>query len=304
MSNPAIAITGLDKSFSAKRVLSGLTLEVPAGSVYGLVGLNGAGKTTLIRLLTGLLRPDAGAISVLGHDPWTHAPEYYRQTGIVLEHDGFFGALTFGQNLDFFARARGVDTGRVRAYLDEHWGAHTIVGSATRVRDFSRGQRMQCALCRCFLGWPRVCFLDEPTVGLDVEEYEHFHGLVRQARDRGATVLISSHQMATIENLCDAVGVLRDGAIHPVRTFGRGVERWMVRVTGGKDVGALIAGAGGEAVAHDGVAWRFVLSESRTTVPAIVAALVAAGCGILEVARDRDELRDAVKRAPGTGVSA
>ena len=107
MGAPLIVVHSLRRGFGATPVLQGLDLDVGGGTVFGLVGRNGAGKTTLIRVLLGLLRSEGGSVSVLGYDPWHHEPAYYRSTGVVLEHDGFFGNLTFSQNMVFYARARG-----------------------------------------------------------------------------------------------------------------------------------------------------------------------------------------------------
>ncbi|MBD3244038.1 MAG: ATP-binding cassette domain-containing protein, partial [Chitinivibrionales bacterium] len=211
MDTPVVSTTDLRKRFGAHRVLCGVDLHIEHGSLFGLVGLNGAGKTTLIRLLLGLLKPESGDVRVAGKAPWRHESSMYRAIGAVLEHDGFWGNLSFAQNIRVFADARGVSRGETDEYLRRYWSGSDILESTRKVRTFSRGQRTQCALCRAFLGWPPVCLLDEPTVGLDIDSYDRFHRLVREARERGAAVLVSSHQLETIEELCDRVGLLRGG---------------------------------------------------------------------------------------------
>ncbi len=293
-----ITAHGLTKGFGARQVLRGVELELGAGQVYGLVGRNGAGKTTLIRILLGLLRHESGKLRVLGHEPWRHSPEYYHGVGTVLEHDGFFGNLTFVENMRFFARAKGIEPRALDEYLEQHWATTGIVSAGRKVRFFSRGQRMQCALCRAFLGWPRVCYLDEPTVGLDIDAYDHFRGLVREARARGAAVLISSHQLDAVEELCDVVGVLADGVLRPLaRAHGRLGGEWLIVADGACDVAAVIRENGGVGVAADGEGWRFTVDEPERVVPALVAALVGAECRVQQVRPIGAELRERLRRA-------
>jgi len=306
MDAPLIDVRSLHRGFGATQVLRGLDLQVGPGTVYGLVGRNGAGKTTLIRLLLGLLRPDSGAVSVAGRDPWRHEPSCHRAVGAVLEHDGFLGNLTFGQNMAFYADARGVGRAELAQYLREHWGGCELAGSPQKARYYSRGQRMQGALCRAFLGWPRVCILDEPTVGLDIDSYDHFCALVREARSRGTAVVVSSHQLSAVEELCDMVGLLEAGILRPVALRGQGRERWFVAVAEGGDeaVRTMVALAGGAVLEHDD-GWRIEVSNPSQTIPALVAALVGAGMRVREVRPDAPDLRQAIRgsaeRSAGTG---
>ena len=297
-----ITAHGISRAFDGKQVLNAVDLRVGAGSVFGLVGLNGAGKTTLIRLLLGLLRPHGGSLSVLGFDPWRHDPRYYRRVGVVLEHDGFWGNLTFLQNLDLFGRAKGLSHEEVSRYVEEQWGRAEIAHSGKKAKLFSRGQRMQCALSRAFMGWPEVCLLDEPAVALDVEAYDHFCDLVREARSRGAAVVISSHQLDTIQQLCDVVGLLQEGRIDLLQGVENPAETtWVLRAAGEDSYGDLIARhAAGKPSFKDGL-WHFTVVDPDTTVPRLIAALVEAGCAVKEVRpveRDlRGRLRDTYTRA-------
>jgi ABC-2 type transport system ATP-binding protein len=227
-----IDVKNLSRSFGGAAILKNISLQVEESTIYGLVGLNGAGKTTFIRVLLGLLQGDkeyvrmedgsvrsacgGAVVRVAGFDPWLHQPEFYRTAGVALESDGFFGNLNIRDNLKIFADAKGISWDRAKAYLDDYWGETDISTSTRKVKHLSRGQRVQCGLCRAFLGWPRVCFFDEPTVSLDIKAYEHFKSLAKEAKSRGATVLVSSHQLDLIDDICDRVGVLKDGRIDEI----------------------------------------------------------------------------------------
>ena len=229
--NTHIKAEGLYKSFGDKKVLQDLSLSIDPGAIFGLVGLNGAGKTTLIRILLGLLKPDKGNCTVVGMNPADHDRDYYRRVGVVLEHNGFFGNLSVLDNLSFFAEARGISRNRMEEYFSQYW-KNTDIGKDDRsVKYFSRGQKMQCALCRAFLGWPDVYFFDEPVVALDIEAYDQFCEMVRLAQSKGATLIISSHQLDAIEDLCTSVGILEKGKVNVLDTLTKKQkdERWFIK---------------------------------------------------------------------------
>jgi ABC-2 type transport system ATP-binding protein len=284
--SPLIHVQGMSKSFGDNTVIQNLFLSIRKGQVYGLVGLNGAGKTTLIRLLLGILKSSAGTVSVLGRDPWTHDTALYRHMGVVLEHDGFWGNLTFEQNMSTFAAAKRVPWKEACAYLDEHWRDSDIYKIKKPVKYFSRGQRVQCAICRAFLGWPAIYLLDEPVVALDVDAYDHFTRLVRAARSRGAGLLISSHQLDAIDELCDDVGMLRDKKITEVAKirYGSGIAKpWELGADHNERWGAIIEETCGSGAVYEDHTWRFGVVLPDETIPLLVKKLVDAGCAIRRV---------------------
>jgi ABC-2 type transport system ATP-binding protein len=268
------------------------------GDAYGLVGLNGAGKTTFIRLLLGILKPDNGSISIAGRDPWSHSAAMYRHFGVVLENDGFWGNLTFEQNLRIFATAKNVSWQDARRYLDEHWSRADFIRTKKAVKFYSRGQRMQCAICRAFLGNPEVFFFDEPAVALDVDAYGHFSGLVRAARERGATFLISSHQLDAIDDLCTRVGALRDGRIVELTKAGinhPAGSAW--NLTAGPDArwaSIILEVCGSVAVFTNGL-WQFDVNDPDATIPILVAKLVESGCMVRAIAPAATGFRDSIR---------
>jgi ABC-type multidrug transport system ATPase subunit len=292
-----LSTAALARAFGANKVLTQVDLSVQRSTVYGLVGLNGAGKTTLIRILLGLLRPSAGSVRVLDTDPWRHDPSVYRRMGVVMEHDGFWGNLTFVQNMRIFAAAKRIDADALERYLAEWWSDCGLTGSPRKARDFSRGQRMQSALCRAFLGWPEVVLLDEPTVGLDIEAYEHFGRLVREAKSRGSAVLVSSHQLDAIESLCDSVGLLEAGTLRTLSGEVLAGETWLVMARGGEgDVGELLRTVGVEGAEPAGGGWQFRTGTASEQVPRVVETLVRHGWRVQRVQPAHDSLRHQLRR--------
>jgi ABC-type multidrug transport system ATPase subunit len=293
---PVISVSGLSKSFGRYSILEDLSLEIGEGEVYGLVGLNGAGKTTLIRLLAGVLKADHGALSVLGRSPWSHEASFYRRVGIVLEHDGFWGNLDFKRNMRIFAAAKGVAWNDARQYLEEFWGGAEIYRSNKAVKFFSRGMRMQCALCRAFLGWPSVYFFDEPAIALDVGAYDHFAALVRRARGTGAAVIISSHQLNAIDDLAGRAGMLREKRLTELsRGTGRGAL-WSIGADRNAAWAELIREVCGNEPLWENGEWRFAVKDPQAAVPVLIRKLVEAGCSIGKAAPLQNEFSEVIRR--------
>ena len=296
MSESAVSVEHCARSFGAHAVLSDVNFTIASGSVFGLVGLNGAGRTTLIRILIGLLRADAGTIRLLDNDPYSHREAMYRSMGIVLEHDGFSGNLTFLDNMRFFAKAHGMTTDALDRYLADEWAASGFEPGTKRLKHFSRGQRMQAALARGFAGWPAVCILDEPTIALDVRAYEHFCRLVNKARDHGSAVLISSHQLSTIEELCDTVGILHNGEVSLLSNNRGDSHRWLIATDERPETGAIIESVVGMPVCFENGAWRFEIAAPESLVPKIVAALAEKGREIKEVRADTSGIYEGIRK--------
>ncbi|MBN1576122.1 MAG: ABC transporter ATP-binding protein [Chitinispirillaceae bacterium] len=292
---PVIFATDLSKSFGKYCIIDSLSLQVEAGSIYGLVGLNGAGKTTLLRLLLGILQPDRGTIRVMGRTPWHHDRNFYRQCGVVLESDGFWGNLTAAENCAIYASVKGVSPRELADYLAATWKDNALFTGNKKVKHFSRGERMQCALCRAFIGQASVYFLDEPAVALDLHAYDHFKDLVRNARQRGAALIISSHQLDTIDELCDRVGILRDGTLTEIDRSSRnaGVS-WYIDTEDSPTVNDVLVRAGGTSVRFEG-GWHFSIDDAATNIPAIIGSLVALGCAVREVRREEHDFGSAIR---------
>ncbi|QYX78467.1 ABC transporter ATP-binding protein [Streptomyces akebiae] len=205
--NPALEVTGLHKSFGRTHALAGLDLSVETGEVHGFLGPNGAGKSTAIRVLLGLLRADAGAARVLGRDPWTDAVEVHRRIAYVPGDVTLWRNLSGGEVIDLYGRLRGGLDARRRAELVERFE----LDPTKKGRTYSKGNRQKVALVAAFASDVDLLILDEPTSGLDPLMEEVFQRCVREERDRGRTVLLSSHILSEVEELCDRVSIIRKG---------------------------------------------------------------------------------------------
>ncbi|MGS2588881.1 ABC transporter ATP-binding protein [Streptomyces hebeiensis] len=204
----AISVAGLHKSFGRTHALDGLDLAVETGEVHGFLGPNGAGKSTAIRVLLGLLRADSGAARVLGRDPWKDAVDLHRRVAYVPGDVTLWRNLSGGEVIDLYGRLRGsLDRAR-RDRLVERFE----LDPTKKGRTYSKGNRQKVALVAAFASDVDLLILDEPTSGLDPLMEEVFQNCVAEERDRGRTVLLSSHVLSEVEALCDRVSIIRKGA--------------------------------------------------------------------------------------------
>ncbi len=203
-----IDVRGLTKRFGRTLALDGLDLEVRAGEVHGFLGPNGSGKSTTIRVLLGMLRADGGTVSLLGGDPWRDGAALHRRLAYVPGDVALWPELTGGQVIDLLGRLRGgLDEQRRSDLLDRFELDPTKKGRA-----YSKGNRQKVALIAAFASDVELLLLDEPTAGLDPLMEEQFRSLIHDERDKGRTVLLSSHILSEAEALCDRVSIIRQGA--------------------------------------------------------------------------------------------
>ena len=201
-----IEAAGLEKHYGRVHALDGLDLEVAAGEVHGFLGPNGAGKSTTIRILLGLARASSGSATVFGRDPWGDAVQLHRRIGYVPGDVALWPNLSGGEAIDLLTRLRGGDGALRQRLVDAFQFDPTKKGRA-----YSKGNRQKVALIAAFATPADLYILDEPTSGLDPLMEEVFAAEVRRVAADGATVLLSSHILSEVEQLCDRVSIIRAG---------------------------------------------------------------------------------------------
>jgi ABC-2 type transport system ATP-binding protein len=203
----AIEVTGLKKSFGHTRALDGLDLSVATGEVHGFLGPNGSGKSTTIRVLLGLLRSDGGSAVLLGGDPWKDATELHRRLAYVPGDVTLWPTLSGGEIIDLLGRLRGGLDPKRRAALLERFE----LDPTRKGRTYSKGNRQKVALVAALSSGVELMIFDEPTSGLDPLMEAEFRDAIAEDRERGRTVLLSSHILGEVEALCDRVSIIRSG---------------------------------------------------------------------------------------------
>lgn len=210
----ALSLRGLHKAFGAKVSVDRVSLDVPAGAFYGIVGPNGAGKTTLLSMAVGLLRPDAGTSAVLGTDVWSDSVQAKRDLGVLPDSLAMPEFLTGREVLTFMGRLRGLAPDTVDARTQELLAVMDLLGEErTLVVDYSTGMRRKIGLATALLHNPRVLVLDEPFEAVDPVSSLVLRRILTRYVARGGAVVLSSHVMPLVEQLCDSVAVMSQGTI-------------------------------------------------------------------------------------------
>lgn len=304
----AIELHQLTRVFGSRVAVDQLTLDIPAGKVFGFLGPNGAGKTTTVRMLTALIAPSGGSALVAGRRLGTENDAIRRCVGILTETPGLYERLSALQNLIFFARLYDVpiDTARTRA---EHY--LRMMGLWERRDDivggFSKGMRQKLAIARALLHEPELIFLDEPTSGLDPEAARMVREFVKELRAEGRTIFLTTHNLPEADELCDLIGVFRTRLLRvdtpaALRTglFGSGTQ---VRLAG--PAAPWLPIAHGLPFVRAASAKDDLLSVGLDAPdqqnPLLVAALVAAGASIRYVEPLHHSLEDVYLELIGQG---
>jgi ABC-2 type transport system ATP-binding protein len=236
----ALSIRGLAKRFGSKIAVDGISLEVPAGSFFGIVGPNGAGKTTTLSMATGLLRPDFGTAVVHGVDVWTRPLEAKKLMGVLPDGVRLFDRLSGEQLVTYAGLLRGMDKDVVAARVGELLAALDLSGDAgTLVVDYSAGMTKKIALASALIHAPKVLVLDEPFESVDPVSAANIRDILDRYVATGGTVIVSSHVMDLVQRMCDHVAVVADGrllAAGTVEEVRRGVslEERFVQLVGGR----------------------------------------------------------------------
>lgn len=249
----AVETHGLARDFGSVRAVAGVDLAVPAGSFYGFLGPNGAGKSTTIKCLTGLLRPSAGSMRILGIDPLADPIAVKRQIGVVPEDLALFDRLTAEETLAFVAQVHGLDAATIAARSADLLALMDLERSKGQlVTDFSHGMRKKLSLAAALIPAPRLLFLDEPFEGIDALASRQIKELMLSFVARGGTIFLTSHILEIVERLSTHIGIIAKG-----RLVAQGsIEDLRGTSGGGRTLEELFIGiVDGEARTHAGLDW-------------------------------------------------
>ncbi|MDU0255287.1 ATP-binding cassette domain-containing protein [Streptomyces sp. PU10] len=247
MADTAITVEGARKRYGGKNALDGLDLTVTRGTVHGVLGPNGAGKTTLVRILSTLLRPDAGRVEVAGHDVVAEAYAVRLRIGLLGQHAALDEELGGRQNLEMFGRLHHLGARRARARADELLARFDLADTGRKpVGAYSGGMRRRLDLAASLITEPEVLFLDEPTTGLDPRGRAEVWASVRSLVGAGTTVLLTTQYLEEADQLADRISVVDAG-----RVVADGTADELKAATGGDRVDVVLRDAGqlGAAVA-------------------------------------------------------
>ena len=245
-----VNVEGVTKTFGQTRALDGVDLRITSGSIYGLLGPNGAGKTTLVRILSTLVRPDAGSALVAGHDLVVEGDAVRRSIGLTGQYAAVDDVLTGQENLLMMARLRKLSGSAARKRTRELLEEFDLVEAAgRRAGTYSGGMKRRLDLAVSMIERPRLLFLDEPTTGLDPRSREQVWATVRQLRAEGVTILLTTQYLEEADRLADVVGVLDAG-----RIIAEGTPEQLKTTVGAEQVRLELADGSVQTVTTDGSA--------------------------------------------------
>lgn len=204
-----VEIKGLTKNFGKFTALNSIDLSMNSGEIYGFIGPNGAGKSTTIRVLLGMLKPTSGEVSIMGKDPWRDAVEIHKSIAYVPGDANLWPNLTGGEVIDLFLSMRGNGDKKKRDELIQLFD----LDPSKKCRAYSKGNRQKIALISAFASESDLYIFDEPTSGLDPLMERVFQNCVREVKNQGKSILLSSHILSEVEKLCDRVAIIREGRI-------------------------------------------------------------------------------------------
>jgi len=302
-SHPGLAVEAVDlvKDFAETRAVDGVSLAVPAGSIYGLLGPNGAGKTTILRILLGIIDPSSGTRHVLGAGrPLDAAPE----VGYLPEERGLYPAMHARDAIAFIGALRGLPLREGRRRADDLLREHGLGDWARKpIRTLSKGMAQTVQLLGTIIHKPRLIVLDEPFAGLDAINQGRLEDLIRREARDGATIIFSTHVIAHAERLCERIAIVArgklvfEGRVDDARSRLRPIVRLRTRAEDGPWRSAIP-----EDARRDGDEWVFELPASGPEP--LLKALIDGGAGIETLAIERPGLHDAFVAIAGNKAAA
>lgn len=214
MGNAIITVDGLVKRYGKKAVVDGVSFEVKTGEVFGILGPNGAGKTTTLEMIEALRPIDGGTVEIDGIDVAKHPEKIIHIIGIQLQSTSFFDRLTLIEQINLFAGLYGVKVNAMELLSDVQLQDF----SKSYVENLSGGQRQRFSIAAALVNTPKVLFLDEPTTGLDPQARRNLWDLIEQIKQKGVTIVMTTHYMDEAELLCDRIAIMDKGKIMTIDT--------------------------------------------------------------------------------------
>ncbi|HET7575986.1 MAG TPA: ATP-binding cassette domain-containing protein [Sphingomicrobium sp.] len=299
-SSLALESDKLVKDFDGTRAVDGVSLAVPAGSIYGLLGPNGAGKTTILRMLIGIIDPSSGTRRLLGRERPLEAAS---EIGYMPEERGLYPAMHARDAIAFMGALRGMPLQEGRRRADAVLNEHNLGEWAKKpIRTLSKGMAQTVQLLGTIIHKPRLIILDEPFAGLDAINQARLEELIRREARAGVTIIFSTHVIAHAERLCERVAIIArgkvafDGRVDEARARLRPIVRLRTRASDGPWRSAIPAGA-----RREGDEWVFDLPESGPEP--LLKALIDGGAGIETLAIERPGLHDAFVAIAGSAAA-
>jgi ABC-2 type transport system ATP-binding protein len=296
----AIEARGLVKRFDGTVAVDGVDLEVPEGAIYGVLGPNGAGKTTTLRMLLGIIDPDAGTRKVFGHE---RPHDIARLIGYLPEERGLYPSMKSYEAIGFLGALRGMPVAdarrRGRELLEEHGLGHA---ADRQIRQLSKGMAQTVQLLGTLVHRPRLVVLDEPFSGLDALNQGKLERMIRALATEGTTVIFSTHVIAHAERLCEGVAIIAGGKVPYAGSVDAARDRIpaQVRLETAADDGPWRAALPADA-RHEGRQWLFSLPESG--IEPLLRALIEGDAGILSLSIERAGLHDAFVHIAGEAAA-
>ncbi len=286
---PALSATALVKNFGAKRAVDGVDISVPQGSIYGVLGPNGAGKTTTLRMLLGIIDPDSGHRELLGT---THPRSVSNRIGYLPEERGLYPGMKAREAIAFMGALRGLPWAEGRTRADVLL-ADAGLGHATndKIKKLSKGMAQFVQLLGSIVHRPELIVLDEPFSGLDPVNQERLEALILGERDRGATILFSTHVMGHAERLCDRLAIIAGGKLRYEGSVdeARATLPMQAHYTPRDNGEALAALLPADAERENG---GYVFDVPESGMEALLAMLLESGHGIAGLSLERPSLHD------------
>jgi ABC-2 type transport system ATP-binding protein len=305
---PAIELLQLCKAFGPLQAVDQLTLSVEQGEIFGLLGPNGSGKTTTINLISGLSTPTSGDVQVMGYDVRRHARRIRQKLGAVPQETALYEELSAWDNLDFHADLFGMPRKEKKARIMQMLELVQLQErKRSRVSTFSGGMKRRLALARALLHDPQLLYLDEPTLGVDVQSRRAIWDYILSLRDQGKTVLITTNYLEEAQALCERIAILDHGKLialdtpeHLKQTYGGSVVELETAQPSAvvDDIRAL---SGVKEVVVEGTCLQITTQEGRAVVPQIINLVTGQG-ELRQIAVREPNLDEIFLRLTGTAL--